>query len=283
MEPVEIILLGSCGGRWATLKQARYTGGIRLHCGLRLHIDPGPGALIRTYQFGLDPMKIDGIIISHCHPDHYTDAEVLIEAMTHGMTKKRGILIGNKTVLEGVEGFGGPAISKYHQSLPKTRILIETGQRIKLDELEIEATPAKHSEPNTIGLKFHTSQGVVSSIFDSEYFDGLSEPYIGSRVLLLAIMRPFADRIPFHLCTEDAVKIIKQAKPELAVLTHFGMKMIVRNPAKQAQWVEKETGTKTIAAEDGMVINLDKEITISRATPQKKLDFFLEGTPHERK
>ncbi|MCS4540888.1 MAG: MBL fold metallo-hydrolase [Euryarchaeota archaeon] len=274
MEPVEIILLGSGGGRWVTIKQARYTGGIRLHNGIRLHIDPGPGALVRTYQFGLDPMKIDGVITSHCHPDHYTDAEVLIEAMTHGMTKKRGFLVANKTVLESVEGFGGPAISKYHQNLPKTKILMESGQKAKLENLEIEATPAKHSEPKTIGLKFYTSQGIVSSIFDSEYFNSLSEPYVGSKVLFLAVMRPFADRIPFHLCTEDAAKIIKEAKPELAVLTHFGMKMILQNPAKQAQWVEKETGSKTIAAEDGMVIKIDKEITISKVTPQKKLNFF---------
>ena len=282
MEPVEIIFLGTGGGRWATIKQARYTGGIRLHSGLKLHIDPGPGAIVRTYQLGFDPMKLDGIVISHCHPDHYTDGEVLIEAMTHGMSKRRGFLVGNKTVLDGVEGFGGPAISKYHQALPKSKVMLKVGQKAKFEDLEIEATPAKHSEPETIGLKFYTNQGIISSIFDSEYFGGISEPYSGSKVLLLAIMRPFNDRIPFHLCTEDAIKIVKEAKPELAVLTHFGMKMIIQNPPKQAKLVEKETGIKTIAAEDGMTINLGKEITINKITPQRKLESFLEGAPHER-
>nr|WP_243687165.1 MBL fold metallo-hydrolase [Methanobacterium formicicum] len=76
---------------FATITQRRMTGGFRIDGidGKNLHLDPGPGALVRSYQFGVNPLKLHGILVSHSHTDHYSDAEVLIEAMTRGMTRKK--------------------------------------------------------------------------------------------------------------------------------------------------------------------------------------------------
>ena len=81
---MKLTFLGSGGGRFATITQKRMTGGFRIDDidGMNIHVDPGPGALVRTYQFGLSPLKLNGVFVSHSHTDHYTDAEVLIEAMT---------------------------------------------------------------------------------------------------------------------------------------------------------------------------------------------------------
>ena len=94
---MKITFLGTGGGRFSTISQRRMTGGFRIDNlnGINLHVDPGPGALVRTYQFGLDPRNLSGVFISHAHTDHYTDAEVLIEAMTRGMTKENGVIIGS--------------------------------------------------------------------------------------------------------------------------------------------------------------------------------------------
>ncbi|MDP3035798.1 MAG: MBL fold metallo-hydrolase, partial [Methanobacteriaceae archaeon] len=45
---------------FATITQKRMTGGFRIDDidGKNIHIDPGPGALVRSYQFGLDPLKL---------------------------------------------------------------------------------------------------------------------------------------------------------------------------------------------------------------------------------
>ncbi|MFZ0966093.1 MAG: MBL fold metallo-hydrolase, partial [Candidatus Bathyarchaeia archaeon] len=111
---IEIIFLGTGGGRFATITQKRRTAGIRIISeGLNLHLDPGPGALVHSINEGLDPQKLNAVIVSHCHPDHYTDAEVLIEAMTRGMTRKRGVLVASKSVLSGTD-ICEASISKYH-------------------------------------------------------------------------------------------------------------------------------------------------------------------------
>ncbi|RLF48539.1 MAG: MBL fold metallo-hydrolase, partial [Thermoplasmata archaeon] len=95
----EIRFLGTGGGRFATILQARATGGIYIEDGrTKLHIDPGPGALVQMKKYGINPMKIDALLISHCHPDHYVDAPVIIEAMSKGGKKKRGALLGSKSI-----------------------------------------------------------------------------------------------------------------------------------------------------------------------------------------
>ena len=81
MTGVEVIFLGTGGGRFATITQKRKTGGIRIISDtLNMHLDPGPGALIYSLNMGLNPQRIKEILVSHAHPDHYGNAEVLIEA-----------------------------------------------------------------------------------------------------------------------------------------------------------------------------------------------------------
>ena len=79
---MKLIFLGTGGGRFSAINQRRMTGGFRIDNlgGKNYHVDPGPGALVRTYQFGLDPRNINGVFVSHAHTDHYNDAEILIEA-----------------------------------------------------------------------------------------------------------------------------------------------------------------------------------------------------------
>lgn len=91
MDVVKLVFVGTGGGRFATLTQKRRTGGIRfLSKDYNIHMDPGPGALIYSLNMGLDPQKFTAIFVSHSHPDHYTNAEILVEAMTHGNAKKKG-------------------------------------------------------------------------------------------------------------------------------------------------------------------------------------------------
>jgi len=78
-------------------------------------------------------------------------------------------------------------------------------------------------------------------------------------VLIACVTRPLGQRIPHHLSTEDAGYLIEKTKPELAVITHFGMRVIQENPETQAKWIEERSGVKTIAARDFMMLELKKD------------------------
>ena len=107
------------------ITQRRRTAGIRIISeDLNLHLDPGPGALVHSIEGGLDPQRVRALLVSHCHPDHYADAEVFVEAMTRGMTRKQGLLAAPRSVLEGSDVCEA-SISKYHQQIVAQKIVAE--------------------------------------------------------------------------------------------------------------------------------------------------------------
>ncbi|MEM2105811.1 MAG: MBL fold metallo-hydrolase [Candidatus Bathyarchaeia archaeon] len=271
MSSFKIVFLGTGGGRFATITQKRRTAGIRIISdGLNLHLDPGPGALVYSINEGLDPQKINAVFVSHCHPDHYTDAEVLIEAMTRGMTRKRGVLAAARSVLNGSD-VCEPSISKYHQQMPEQKIVALPGVKFQVGDVNVLVTEARHTDPDAVGFRFETQQfGDFAYTSDTEYFDGISKYYEDVRLLLLCVMRPAGKPWKGHMTTNDAVKIIEATRPEQAVLTHLGMQMIFKGPANEAKLIKEKTGVPTVAAADGMLIDFGEAIAIqaSRKTQQ---------------
>lgn len=255
---LELTFLGSGGGRFATITQKRMTGGFRIDDidGKNIHVDPGPGALVRTYQFGLSPMKLNGVFVSHSHTDHYTDAEVLIEAMTRGMTRKKGFLVGSKSVVEGYERWG-PCISEYHRSIPGVDVL-SAGDSIEIDNLKVTATKTKHGDPKGVGFKFDIDDFIISYTSDTGYLPELAGEHEGADVLIASVIRSGDDRLHGHLCGDDFQKLVEEVSPKLAIMTHLGMKFIMDNPEKEAKRLRINTGKKIIAARDGMKIDLDE-------------------------
>jgi phosphoribosyl 1,2-cyclic phosphodiesterase len=263
MSQFDIIFLGTGGGRFATITQKRRTAGIRIISeGLNLHLDPGPGALVHSINEGLDPQKLNAVFVSHCHPDHYTDAEVLIEAMTRGMTKKRGVLAAAKSVLTG-SNLCEPSISKYHQQMPQQKIEAVPNMKFQVGDVNVLATEARHTDPDTVGFRFETRDfGDFAYTSDTEYFEGIGKYYEGVRLLVLCVMRPAGKPWKGHMTTNDAIRIIEETRPEHAVLTHLGMQMIFKGPASEAKLIKDKTGVLTVAAVDGMRINFAETISV---------------------
>lgn len=254
---MKITFLGSGGGRFSAISQRRMTGGFRLDNlgGKNYHIDPGPGALIRTYQFGFDPRNLSGVIVSHSHTDHYNDAEILIEAMTKGMTKRQGTIVGGESVLEGYERWG-PCISDYHKS-KSDKIVLKPGEWNRLDNVSIKGTETSHGDPTGVGFQIDCNGFKISYTSDTGYFDGLAQDHEGADILIASVLRPGNRSINGHMCSRNFVDLINEVKPKVAVMTHLGLKMISSNPVTEARKVYKQTGVKTIAAYDGLSFNVD--------------------------
>ncbi|AFK21971.1 MBL fold metallo-hydrolase [Pyrococcus sp. ST04] len=267
---IEITFLGGGGGRFVTITQARATGGFFIKASKNIYVDPGPGALVRMWRYKIDPRKIDVLFISHRHTDHCNDAEVLVEGMTYGVTKKRGVLIGSRSVVHGDENHT-PALSKYHLDALEEVHAPNPGDRFKIGMEEMVITPSIHSDPTTIGFRLKTSYGDISYIPDTEYFEELVEWHDGARVLIASVTRPRDMRIPYHLCTEDIVYMLKamKQKPEVLIMTHAGMKMHFAGPYKEAQFIQNVTGVKTYVAKEGFRVTIGKDITVKTLRPAR--------------
>lgn len=247
---------------------------------MNLHLDPGPGALVYSISEGLSPEKLDAVFVSHCHPDHYTDAEVLIEAMTRGMTQKRGTLVADKSVLRG-SSVCGPSISKYHQRMVEHTIEAVPNTKFELSNVNISVTEARHTDPDAVGFKFETAEfGGFAYTSDTEYFEGIGRLYDGVRLLILCVMRPSGKPWKGHMTTDDAMRIVEESRPERVILTHLGMQMLFKGPEKEAKLVEERTGVPTTAAVDGMRISFGEEIHVQTklGNAQQGLSRFVDSS-----
>ncbi len=260
-----ITFLGTGGGRHTTMYQVRSTGGMLIeHDGRFLHVDPGPGALTQMHRIRYDLTRTESLIVSHCHPDHYSDAESVLEGMSRGGWVKHGHLYGSETVING-NGRLGPCISDYHKGIVEDVTVFTPGDVLDVDGLKVDICRAIHSDPTNVGFRFHTEHGIVSYVSDTEYTDELADQYVGSRVLLLPVTTPTGNRIKYHLCTDDAITFVDRVKPELAIFIHLGVVIIRRGPDAEAASVEDATGVRTIAAHDLMTLDVGEELTVSDA------------------
>lgn len=264
-----VTLLGTGGGRHTTMFQARSTGGFLLESGTGIaHVDPGPGALTNMCSIGYDLRRTDAVVISHCHPDHYSDAASVIEGMTHGGWVKRGAVYGTESVMKG-SGPLGPCLSSYHLRIPESTKVISAGDSLPIAGIPTEVTRAVHSDPCNVGFRFYTGHGVFSYVSDTSYSDDIADQYIGTRVLFLPVTTPFDKRIAYHMCTEDAIRFVERVRPELTVLVHLGIVVLKHDPDLQARLIEDATGCEAVAGRDLMRISIGDGISIEDLEPCK--------------
>jgi ribonuclease BN (tRNA processing enzyme) len=256
---MKIVFLGTGGGRVNLVEQRRWTGGFRIIGPPILHIDPGPGALVRTIACGLNPRDLDAVIVSHLHVDHSSDGNVMVEAMSGSGPKKRGIIIGSHNAVLGNyrhdRGF-----SSFHLEKAETIWAPGWGESRNFQtargEFSLKAVKAVHEEKSCIGMIISIGGKAIGYTSDTEYYDGIGAAYAGCDMLIANAMKPGKDEYGGHLSSAEAAKLIAEAKPKLAVLTHMGMKMLSADPEKEAAAIEKTSGVKTIAAKDGMELEL---------------------------
>ncbi len=262
---VSITFLGTGGGRFATIYQTRSTGGMLIEDRGRIHLDPGPGALTNMARLNLDPGFTDAVLISHCHPDHYSDAEVLVEGMTRGGINTRGTLAGSVSTIEGIDGMR-PAISDYHRRLPHQVMSVRAGDEMDIAGTWTRFTPTRHTDASGVGAIFRTTAGTVSYMGDTDPRDEVIASHEGCRVLILNVTRPFGARLRCHLCSEDVPAIVERLQPEMTLLTHMGVKMVEEGPEEQALKLEETTGCRIVAARDMMRLDIGDSIGVHTNT-----------------
>lgn len=256
-----IKFLGTAGARFVVARQLRSSAGTWINIyGDNILVDPGPGTLVKccSSRPKLCPEELKAIVLTHCHIDHSTDMNVMIEAMTDSGRHKNRIVIAPSEALSGepvILSYVRPYLSRIEMMSPGAEFEITSNIKI--------VTPIRHYHPvETYGLKIITPLGVISHIVDSAYFDGLMDAYAGSDLLILHVVR-FEDKNDrekgiLHLTVADAQRIIGGIQPKFAILTHFGMTMIRAKPWEVASKLSDITGINVIAASDGMSFDLNR-------------------------
>jgi phosphoribosyl 1,2-cyclic phosphodiesterase len=246
-----IKFFGTGGARFVASQQLRATGGLWLHYKeTDLHIDPGPGAIvkIRASQEQFEPAHLDGIILTHRHMDHSNDVNILIESMAEGGFRKKGrLFVPSDAIGEDAVVF------RFVRNYVDEVVTLREGGEYKVKDVSFRA-PVRHRHPvETYGLIFNVGK-TIGLISDTRFFDGLPACYPVDYLIVNVLRAKTIENheIIEHLAVEDFRKIITHVRPEVAIMTHFGLNMIKEGPDLIARRLTEETGVKVIAAQDGM-------------------------------
>jgi phosphoribosyl 1,2-cyclic phosphodiesterase len=179
----------------------------------------------------------------------------MIEAMTDGGFKKRGVLFAPEDALED-----DPVVLRYLRDFLEKIEILKENRTYRVGDISFSTAERHHHRGETYGINFHLSPRSVSLITDTRFFPDLPRVYSGEVLVIHAArLNPTGNDAIDHLSIEDVKAIIGKVKPRLSVLTHFGMTMIRAKPWKVAAELEKELGVRVIAASDGLKLNL-KEV-----------------------
>tara|TARA_Y100000294_G_scaffold166769_1_gene175380 strand:- start:386 stop:1099 length:714 start_codon:yes stop_codon:yes gene_type:complete len=174
--------------------------------------------------------------------------------MTYSGFDKKGVLVANNAVINGSENHQ-PFLQKYYCDCLERYIVLEAGSKVGVNDVEIRAIKAKHSEPNAIGFKFITPNYTLTYTGDTIYSVETISEYENSNILILNVPCLKKEENKNNLCKEDVIKIINKVNPRLAIITHFGINFLKADPLYEIREIQKQTNTQVIAAKDGMVVN----------------------------
>ncbi len=255
--PDTLKFLGTAGARFVVSTQLRHSGGLVWTLGgVRIWVDPGPGALVRALSSRpkVDPASTDVLVITHRHLDHSGDATAVVEAMTRGGFSPRGTLLAPRDALDDE-----PVVQRYALPFVARRAVLSEGSRHALAPGLVLSTPLAHDHGvETYGYRLETPGFAAAHVVDTFWLDRLVDAYAGVDLLVVnTTLVAGGDRRLLHLGADDAQRLVAAIRPRLAILTHLGMKVLRAGPERVALAVSEATGVPTVAARDGWLLPLD--------------------------
>ena len=245
----KLTFLGTAGDPIVVGQQHRASGGLILKVDdVQLHIDPGPGALVRAQQLGINPRETTGVLVSHAHLGHSNDLNAVVSAMTHAGLDRRGVVLGHESAL--VDEVFHP----YYKTCVERIIPMEIGKKAGIEHVDIMTLPMKHSSPGN-GFKFLCPDFTLAYLSDTAFSKKLADNLLDCDVLVMNVVEPSGHENEHHLTTDTAIKMVTITKPAFAIITHYGSKMIRADPLYEARKIQQATGVQTLAARDGTAID----------------------------
>ena len=264
-----IIFLGTAGDSITFGKQFRASGGIVINTdNTQLHIDPGPGTLVRAAQMKVNIRETTGILVSNNSILRSNDLNAVISGMTYAGLDHKGVVVTQKRIIEG-DDETNPLITHECLSFVEKAIGLEVGKKVGINECEIHAT--KTFKTDSIGFKIITPDYIIGYTSDTEFKTELINEFEDVNILIVNCKNPESIKETGSLNTTDVISIIEKIKPDVTVLTGFGIKMLEQDPINEARKIQKATGCQTMAAKDGLTIN---PTSYSAKSKQKRLRVF---------
>jgi ribonuclease BN (tRNA processing enzyme) len=215
---VELIVLGSSGS-WPGPRAAT-SGYLLRHEGFNLWVDLGTGTFANLQKYvGL--LDLDGVVVSHAHPDHFVDLYALFYARLFHQDPLPPLPLfcppGCFGLVASVASSG--RVREMAQVFDVREI--EPGMSFEAGPLRVETREMRHSVA-TLGLRIKAGNTVFAYTADTGPTEEVVTLARGAELLLAEATYQTSDtRAPLHLTARQAGELAARANVGQLVLTHL--------------------------------------------------------------
>jgi ribonuclease BN (tRNA processing enzyme) len=221
---LRIRVLGSCDA--FNSSGALHSAYLLEHEAGTLLLECGPSALAGLKRAGIDPCRIDAILVSHLHGDHFGGIPFLLLDYLFSSCRKRPLQVaGPPTTLERTRAvYGGLYREEHYHELPfdVEEVAVSPGDTLELAGFRVRAFVVPHmAKPFSLGYRLESSEGCVLFSGDSAWTDEFVTHSRGVDLFLCecCTLEPKTD---FHTSYADILAHRSELECRRLVLTHLG-------------------------------------------------------------
>lgn len=227
-------------------------------------LDLGMGAWRRLLDSGRQAAEVDGVIISHPHPDHMADLIPLLFALNYDpeLAAQAQITLlahpGLELLLDALDQAWGGWLNPPAPAL--TRCWLGPGQGTRLGGVAITTAAAAH---HPLSLAWRLEAGGRSLVYlgDSEASEDLARFALGADLLICHCAGSDQEPKPGHLYPAACGKLAAQAQVGALLLSHFYR---VVNPRQATASAAEHFSERIWAAFDGLQLELTSGGIVAR-------------------
>ena len=215
---MELTVLG-CSGTWPNADTAT-SGYLVQEDGFNLWVDAGTGTLANL-QHHIELSRIDGILISHEHPDHFVDLYPCFYAWHYGELGEPGLPVF--VPLDFTQKLAD-LVSIDSQVVMRTAFSfaeIAPGEAFQVGPFRVKTEPMAHLGLPALGFRLESDGAVLAYTGDTgptHHVEDLARD--ADTFLAEATWQDRDDLLPFHMSSRQAAVHAREAGSGRLVLTH---------------------------------------------------------------